>query len=156
MRCNILINLHFQTQLIGEKLFSWKNAQKLAQIGMPFDNREQLLDEIQIEFEFLADQNWQLNMFSCWMLDLLRRAPQLNDGLAQATIGKLTAITEQLNKLLFMLVSQSFIVSVQPEPVLKTQHKFVTEVCFLMEIIHVKFWWVPPRKPHRRDETQLS
>ncbi|CAN99759.1 Signal transducer and activator of transcription 1 [Caenorhabditis elegans] len=121
-----------QTQLIGEKLFSWKNAQKLAQIGMPFDNREQLLDEIQIEFEFLADQNWQLNMFSCWMLDLLRRAPQLNDGLAQATIGKLTAITEQLNKLLFMLVSQSFIVSVQPEPVLKTQHKFVTEVRLLI------------------------
>lgn len=121
-----------QTQLIGEKLFTWKNAQKLAQIGMPFDDREQLLDEIQLEFEFLADHNWQLNMFACWMCDLCRRAPQLNDGLAQATAGKLSAISEQLNKLLFMLVSQSFIVSVQPEPVLKTQHKFVTEVRLLI------------------------
>lgn len=31
-----------------------------------------------------------------------------------------------------MLVSQSFVVSVQPEPVLKTQHKFVTEVRLLI------------------------
>ncbi|KAF1756022.1 hypothetical protein GCK72_012475 [Caenorhabditis remanei] len=121
-----------QTQLITDKLFNWKNAQKLAQIGVPFDERDSFLDEIQMEFEFLAEHNWQLNMFACWMCDLLRRAPQLNDGLAQSTIEKLTVISEQMNKLLFMLVSQSFIVSVQPEPVLKTQHKFVTEVRLLI------------------------
>ncbi|ULT93174.1 hypothetical protein L5515_010141 [Caenorhabditis briggsae] len=121
-----------QGQLINDKLFTWKNAQKLAQIGMPFDDREQLLDEIQLEFEFLADNIWQLNMFACWMCDLCRRAPQLNDGLAQSSAAKLTTISEQLNRLLFVLVSQSFIVSVQPEPVLKTQHKFVTEVRLLI------------------------
>lgn len=99
---------------------------------MPFEEREQALDEIQMEFEFLAEQNWQMNMFACWMLDILRRAPQLNDGNSQTTQAKLSTISEQLNKLLFMLVSQSFIVSVQPEPVLKTQHKFVTEVRLLI------------------------
>lgn len=31
-----------------------------------------------------------------------------------------------------MLVSQSFVVSVQPDPVLKTQHKFVAEVRLLI------------------------
>ncbi|CAL2038733.1 unnamed protein product [Caenorhabditis brenneri] len=123
---------HMQDRLIGEKLLNWKEAQKLSQIGMPFDEREQFLDELQMEFEFLADQNWQLNMFACWMSDLLRRAPQLNDGLAQATVERLNAISQDLNQLLFMLVSQSFIVSVQPEPVLKTQHKFVTEVRLLI------------------------
>ncbi|PIO71219.1 STAT protein, DNA binding domain protein [Teladorsagia circumcincta] len=83
-----------QNQLISDRLFDWKNRQKLAQVGVPFDNRDVTLDEIQMEFEFLAEQNWQLHMFASWTLDLLTR--------------------------------------VQPEPVLKTQHKFVTEVRLLI------------------------
>ncbi|KAK0399041.1 hypothetical protein QR680_002880 [Steinernema hermaphroditum] len=42
------------------------------------------------------------------------------------------AILDNLTKLLCMLVSQSFVVAVQPEPVLKTQHKFVSEVRLLI------------------------
>ncbi|CAD6191338.1 unnamed protein product [Caenorhabditis auriculariae] len=121
-----------QNQLITERLFEWKNRQKLAQVGLVFDDRDATLDEIQIEFEFLAEQNWQLHMFTCWMLDLLRRGPQLNDNNAQTTAANMSTLMDQLTKLLFMLVSQSFVVSVQPEPVLKTQHKFVTEVRLLI------------------------
>ncbi|EYB92848.1 hypothetical protein Y032_0189g1188 [Ancylostoma ceylanicum] len=121
-----------QNQLISERLFDWKNRQKLAQVGVPFDNRDVMLDEIQMEFEFLAEQNWQLHMFASWTLDLLTRGPQVNDSHAHSTASNLTTLADQLTKLLFMLISQSFVVSVQPEPVLKTQHKFVTEVRLLI------------------------
>ncbi|KAK0399040.1 hypothetical protein QR680_002880 [Steinernema hermaphroditum] len=94
-----------QNQLISERLFDWKNRQKLAQVGVPFDCRDSALDEIQMEFELLAEQNWQLRTF---------------------------ALLDNLTKLLCMLVSQSFVVAVQPEPVLKTQHKFVSEVRLLI------------------------
>ncbi|VDL84042.1 unnamed protein product [Nippostrongylus brasiliensis] len=106
--------------------------QKLAQVGVPFDSRDVTLDEIQMEFEFLAEQNWQLHMFASWTLDLLTRGPQINDNHAHSTASNLTTLADQLTKLLFMLISQSFVVSVQPEPVLKTQHKFVTEVRLLI------------------------
>ncbi|KJH48634.1 STAT protein, DNA binding domain protein [Dictyocaulus viviparus] len=121
-----------QNQLISERLFDWKNRQKLAQVGVPFDNRDVMLDEIQMEFEFLAEQNWQLHMFASWTLDLLTRGPQINDSHAHSTASNLTTLADQLTKLLFMLISQSFVVSIQPEPVLKTQHKFVTEVRLLI------------------------
>ncbi|RCN39260.1 hypothetical protein ANCCAN_14837, partial [Ancylostoma caninum] len=106
-----------QNQLISERLFDWKNRQKLAQVGVPFDNRDVMLDEIQMEFEFLAEQNWQLHMFASWTLDLLTRGPQVNDSHAHSTASNLTTLADQLTKLLFMLISQSFVVSVQPEPV---------------------------------------
>ncbi|CAI4231884.1 unnamed protein product [Auanema sp. JU1783] len=122
----------FQNQLISERLFDWKNRQKLAQVGVPFENRESLLDEIQMDFEFLADHNWNMHMFSTWLLDLLQRGSHFTDNNAQLTIDNLTTIGNQLSKLLFMLVAQSFVVSVQPDPVLKTQHKFVTEVRLLI------------------------
>ncbi|CAB3410037.1 unnamed protein product [Caenorhabditis bovis] len=121
-----------QEQLVNERLYDWKNRQKLAQIGMPFEEKDQILDQLQLEFEFLAEQNWQLHTFTCWMLDLLRRGPQLNDNNAQSAISNLSNLMNQLSKCLFCLVSQSFVVSVQPEPVLKTQHKFVTEVRLLI------------------------
>ncbi|VDK70481.1 unnamed protein product [Anisakis simplex] len=38
-----------QNQLISDRLFDWKNRQKLAQVGVPFENKDQLLDEIQFE-----------------------------------------------------------------------------------------------------------
>jgi hypothetical protein len=38
-----------QTNLISEKLLDWKNSQKLAQIGVSFEQREMQLDEIQTE-----------------------------------------------------------------------------------------------------------
>ncbi|VDM29463.1 unnamed protein product [Toxocara canis] len=128
-----------QNQLISDRLFDWKNRQKLSQVGVPFDNKDQLLDEIQIEsvlliliFETLAEQNWQLRTFACWQLDLLRRGPQLNDNTAQSHMNNLSMVLDNLTKLLCMLVSQSFVVAVQPEPVLKTQHKFVAEVRLLI------------------------
>uniref|UniRef100_A0A1I8A4R3 Signal transducer and activator of transcription n=1 Tax=Steinernema glaseri TaxID=37863 RepID=A0A1I8A4R3_9BILA len=121
-----------QNQLISERLFDWKNRQKLAQVGVPFDCRDSALDEIQMEFELLAEQNWQLRTFACWQLDLLRRGPQLTDNTAQSHITNLGSVLDNLTKLLCMLVSQSFVVAVQPEPVLKTQHKFVSEVRLLI------------------------
>uniref|UniRef100_A0A0M3J8D7 Signal transducer and transcription activator (inferred by orthology to a D. melanogaster protein) n=1 Tax=Anisakis simplex TaxID=6269 RepID=A0A0M3J8D7_ANISI len=44
----------------------------------------------------------------------------------------LSGVLDNLTKLLCMLVSQSFIVAIQPEPVLKTQHKFIAEVRLLI------------------------
>ncbi|PAV84840.1 hypothetical protein WR25_10088 isoform A [Diploscapter pachys] len=121
-----------QNTLINERLYNWKNQQKLAQVGVPFDNRDTMLDEIQLEFEFLAEQNFQLHTYTCWMLDLLRRGPNFHDNNAQTTASNLQTLLDQLSKLIFVLVSQSFVASVQPEPVLKTQHKFMTEVRLLI------------------------
>ncbi|CAJ0936864.1 unnamed protein product, partial [Mesorhabditis belari] len=121
-----------QNSLISERLFNWKNQQKLAQVGFPFENRDQCLDEIQKEFEFLAEQNWQLRTFACYQHDFVKRGPQLNDNNAQTCAQNISAIMDQLSKLLCMLVSQSFVVTVQPDPVLKTQHKFGTEVRLLI------------------------
>jgi hypothetical protein len=39
-----------QSDLISERLLAWKNSQKLTQIGVSFDNRDSLLDEIQTEY----------------------------------------------------------------------------------------------------------
>lgn len=80
----------------------------------------------------ITENNWQLRTFACWQLDLLRRSPQLSDNTAQSHITNLSTIHETLTKLLCMLVSQSFVVAVQPDPVLKTQHKFVSEVRLLI------------------------
>lgn len=38
-----------QNHLISERLLDWKNCQKLSQIGVPYDNRDNLLDDIQNE-----------------------------------------------------------------------------------------------------------
>uniref|UniRef100_A0A158R3S0 Signal transducer and activator of transcription n=1 Tax=Syphacia muris TaxID=451379 RepID=A0A158R3S0_9BILA len=121
-----------QNQLISERLYDWKNRQKLSQVGVPFDDRDQLLDDIQADFELLAEQNWQLRAFASWQLDLLRRGPQLTDNIAQMHITRLSSILDNMTKLLCMLVPQSFVVAVQPESVLKTQHKFVSEVRLLI------------------------
>uniref|UniRef100_A0A0R3QIF8 STAT_bind domain-containing protein n=1 Tax=Brugia timori TaxID=42155 RepID=A0A0R3QIF8_9BILA len=56
--------------------------------------------------------------------------PQISGHVAQTT--NLNSILDNLTKLLCMLVSQSFIVAIQPEPVLKTQHKFLAEVRLLI------------------------
>uniref|UniRef100_A0A914GW51 Signal transducer and activator of transcription n=1 Tax=Globodera rostochiensis TaxID=31243 RepID=A0A914GW51_GLORO len=122
-----------QSQLISERLLDWKNCQKLSQIGVVFEQREQILDEIQSEFEVLAENNWTLRACACWQLDLLKRSPRLSDSQSvQSHISNLTYILETLTKLLCMLVTQSFVVAVQPDPVLKTQHKFVAEVRLLI------------------------
>ncbi|KAL7073899.1 hypothetical protein ACQ4LE_006523 [Meloidogyne hapla] len=121
-----------QNNLISVRLMEWKNAQKLAQIGMGFDQREMQLDEIQSEFEVLAENNWTLRAYACWQIDLLRRPTLLADSSAPTHITNLSQILETLTKMLCMLVSQSFVVAVQPDPVLKTQHKFVAEVRLLI------------------------
>ncbi|VDM94910.1 unnamed protein product [Thelazia callipaeda] len=121
-----------QNQLISECLYDWKNRQKLQQVGVSFERRDQLIDEIQAEFELLAEQNWQLRTYACWQMDLLRRGPQMNGQMAQTHVTNLNSVLDNLTKLLCMLVSQSFVVAVQPEPVLKTQHKFFAEVRLLI------------------------
>uniref|UniRef100_A0A914Y297 Signal transducer and activator of transcription n=1 Tax=Panagrolaimus superbus TaxID=310955 RepID=A0A914Y297_9BILA len=125
-----IVNL--QQHLINDRLFEWKNHQKLSQIGVPFDTRDMALDDIQMEFELLAETNWQLRTFACWQLDLLGRSPQLSDNTAQSHITNLKTVLDSLTKMLCVLVSQSFVVAVQPDPVLKTQHKFVAEVRLLI------------------------
>uniref|UniRef100_A0A0N5A4G7 SH2 domain-containing protein n=1 Tax=Parastrongyloides trichosuri TaxID=131310 RepID=A0A0N5A4G7_PARTI len=121
-----------QNRLISSRLFDWKNRQKLQQVGCPFENKEQTLDELQQDFELLADNSWQLRTFTSWQIDLLSRGPQLNDNVAQTFINSLNSVFDNLTKLLCMLVSQSFVVAHQPDPVLKTQHKFMTEVRLLI------------------------
>ncbi|VIO87448.1 Uncharacterized protein BM_BM6729 [Brugia malayi] len=137
-RCNLTQKLNegvhnvalLQNQLISDYLYDWKNRQKLQQVGVPFEERDCMIDEIQTEFEMLAEQNWQLRTYACWQMDLLRRGPQISGHVAQTT--NLNSILDNLTKLLCMLVSQSFIVAIQPEPVLKTQHKFLAEVRLLI------------------------
>ncbi|KAL3982794.1 Signal transducer and activator of transcription 1 [Acanthocheilonema viteae] len=139
-RCNLTQKLNdgvhnvamLQNQLISDYLYDWKNRQKLQQVGVPFEERDHMIDEIQTEFEMLAEQNWQLRTYACWQMDLLRRGPQMNGHAAQTHIANLNSVLDNLTKLLCMLVSQSFVVAVQPEPVLKTQHKFLAEVRLLI------------------------
>lgn len=38
-----------QNQLISDYLYDWKNRQKLQQVGVPFDERDRMIDEIQTE-----------------------------------------------------------------------------------------------------------
>lgn len=83
-------------------------------------------------FEMITENNWQLRTFASWQLDLMRRSPHISDSSTQSYVTTLSSIHETLTKLLCMLVSQSFVVVVQPEPVLKTQHKFVAEVRLLI------------------------
>lgn len=85
-----------------------------------------------LRFEMLAENNWQLRTYACWQMDLLRHSPQLSDNTASTHMTNLSSVLENLTKLLCMLVSQSFVVAVQPDPVLKTQHKFIAEVRLLI------------------------
>ncbi|VDN29503.1 unnamed protein product [Gongylonema pulchrum] len=150
-----------QNQLISDRLYAWKNRQKLQQVGVPFDERDRLIDEIQTDIPecnvfkvrdvggaelavknvclladgfasprlhpfFFKDFNWGS------LFGLSRLRPQLNGHVAQTHIANLGTVLDNLTKLLCMLVSQSFVVAVQPEPVLKTQHKFNAEVRLLI------------------------
>ncbi len=54
----------------------------------------------------LAEQNWQLRTYACWLVDLLKRGPQLADNNAQEYMKNLATLIDNLTKLLFMLVSQ--------------------------------------------------
>lgn len=63
-------------------------------------------------FETLADHNWQLRTYASWLLDLLRRGPQLNDNNARTLIDSLAGIVENLTKTLCILVSQLVITTV--------------------------------------------
>lgn len=83
-------------------------------------------------FEMLAEHNWQLRTYACWQMDLLRHSPQLSDNTAQTHMTNLSFVLGSLTKLLCMLVSQSFVVAMQLDPVLKTQHKFTSEVRLLI------------------------
>uniref|UniRef100_A0AC35U535 SH2 domain-containing protein n=1 Tax=Rhabditophanes sp. KR3021 TaxID=114890 RepID=A0AC35U535_9BILA len=121
-----------QNVLISQRLFEWKNMQKLQQIGIPFENKDAVLDDIQNDFEQIAEHSWQLRTFTSWLTDLMGREPQLKDNMAQQHVATLAVIFDNLTKLLCMLVSQSFVVAYQPEPVLKTQHKFTAEVRLLI------------------------
>lgn len=56
----------------------------------------------------------------------------MNSHMSQTHIANLNSVLDNLTKLLCMLVSQSFVVAIQPEPVLKTQHKFLAEVRLLI------------------------
>jgi hypothetical protein len=43
-----------QNELISKRLFDWKNSQKIAQVGAPFDNKDELLDSIQEEYDYFS------------------------------------------------------------------------------------------------------
>lgn len=114
-------------------IFSIKSAHFLYKNIINFhQNFKSILNLKIFSFEMITENNWQLRTFACWQLDLLRRSPQLSDNTTQTHISHLSTIHENLTKLLCMLVSQSFVVAIQPDPVLKTQHKFVSEVRLLI------------------------
>lgn len=56
-RCNLTQKLNngvhnvalLQNQLISDYLYDWKNRQKLQQVGVPFEERDHMIDEIQTE-----------------------------------------------------------------------------------------------------------
>lgn len=60
-RCNLTQKLNdgvqnvalLQNQLISDRLYVWKNRQKLQQVGVPFEERDRLIDEIQVELVLL-------------------------------------------------------------------------------------------------------
>ncbi|EJW73927.1 hypothetical protein WUBG_15164 [Wuchereria bancrofti] len=56
-RCNLTQKLNegvhnvalLQNELISDYLYDWKNRQKLQQVGVPFKERDRMIDEIQTE-----------------------------------------------------------------------------------------------------------
>lgn len=111
-----------QNDLIGNQLQDWRQRQKHNQIGVPFDDSEQRLDDIQIQcafsfyegfssissrrFEHLAEAIWQRRTTAAWLLDLLRRGPNLPDTNTQQCIDVLQPMVDNFVKLLCVLISQ--------------------------------------------------
>ncbi|CAJ0937190.1 unnamed protein product, partial [Mesorhabditis belari] len=123
------IVLELQTELINNRLFSWKNQQRMNKIGFPHDDAEGKLDELQKEFQWLIEQIWQLRTHASYQMELMQRGPQNNNDQNSPIFAQnLSLIVEQLNNVLKTLTFHSFIVSKQPELILKTSTKFKTRL----------------------------
>ncbi|CAJ0937556.1 unnamed protein product, partial [Mesorhabditis belari] len=127
------IVLELQTELINNRLFSWKNQQRMNKIGFPHDDAEGKLDELQKEFQWLIEQIWQLRTHASYQMELMQRGPQNNNDQNSPIFAQnLSLIVEQLNNVLKTLTFHSFIVSKQPELILKTSTKFKVETRLLI------------------------
>uniref|UniRef100_A0A914X6T4 SH2 domain-containing protein n=1 Tax=Plectus sambesii TaxID=2011161 RepID=A0A914X6T4_9BILA len=130
-RATLVKKIHQGTQLLLQnelnviyQLQFWKNKQKTAQIGAPFDQKDADLDRIHADFDRLFDHISELRKFSIWLIGKLEeKLPMNNQEEIQNFITHLTDVIEQLNMLYRTLIDRILLVSQQPEPVLKTQRK---------------------------------
>lgn len=88
----------------------------------------------------MAEELWQLRTYAVWMKEHLEQAPNLPDNNVSDCLGVLTPIGNVLTRELDGLVRDSFIVSKQPNVVLKQHNKFNAETRLLIgEKLGIRF-----------------
>jgi hypothetical protein len=83
-------------------------------------------------FEQLAEEAWSLRTYAVWIKDLLQQAPNLPDNNVQQCLTVLQPMGASITRELESLVRESFIVSKQPNVVLKQHNKFTAETRLLV------------------------
>ncbi|CAG7720574.1 unnamed protein product [Allacma fusca] len=119
-----------QAKVLNVQLDNWKRQQQLAANTSKFNDS---LDTLQLWCEDLAGLLWNIRF-------QLKSAERVKQGILQVTLvstdglagDKLSDLQQKILQLLSALVSQSFIVEVQPPQVLKTNTKFPATVRLLV------------------------
>uniref|UniRef100_A0A914VAQ1 STAT transcription factor DNA-binding domain-containing protein n=1 Tax=Plectus sambesii TaxID=2011161 RepID=A0A914VAQ1_9BILA len=120
---------HMQSELFNGQLEEFKTCQMRAQAGAPFNDKEERIGRLKQALETIAKHNIQLRQCAAWMLTLLQTT---NDNQDQGYIMNMDRILTELERLFNELISRSFIVTGQPDAVLKTGHKIGTELRLLI------------------------
>ncbi|KRZ36233.1 Signal transducer and activator of transcription 1 [Trichinella pseudospiralis] len=132
---------NLRKQLIDGALREWKHRQKLSQIGYSFEEADELLDRIGKSFESLAEEVWTILTITFWFIELLEQTPKLPDNNVSKCLPAVESIRSLLIDELKMIIQKSFIVSKQPNVVLKQHNKFNAEVRLLVgDKLGIKFF----------------
>uniref|UniRef100_A0A5S6QMM1 Signal transducer and activator of transcription n=1 Tax=Trichuris muris TaxID=70415 RepID=A0A5S6QMM1_TRIMR len=127
--------------LVDDALQEWKRRQKMAQIGLLFEREEELLDQIAERFEYIAEEVWTLLTVAQWFSELLEQSPKLPDQNVPQCLAMSQQILSALTDELRAIVHSSFIVSKQPNVVLKQHNKFNAEARLLIgDKLGIKFF----------------
>ncbi|VDO92842.1 unnamed protein product [Soboliphyme baturini] len=129
--CTETVNT-LRKELVNGLLLEWKCCQKLAQIGFPFERQDEQLDRLGRLFEGLAEEVWTLRTYVLWLRELLTKAPRLPDQNVQQCLTVLEPILGVFTHELRTIVHRSFVVSKQPNVVLKQHNKFSAEARLLV------------------------
>ncbi|KRX36165.1 Signal transducer and activator of transcription 1 [Trichinella murrelli] len=132
---------NLRKQLIDGALREWKYRQRLSQIGYSFEEADELLDRIGRSFECLAEEVWTILTITFWFIELLEQTPKLPDNNVSKCLPAVESIRSLLIDELKMIIQKSFIVSKQPNVVLKQHNKFNAEVRLLVgDKLGIKFF----------------
>ncbi|XP_060571186.1 signal transducer and activator of transcription 5A-like isoform X2 [Ruditapes philippinarum] len=114
-------------RVVDDELIAWRQKQKLALNGAPFDTS--MIDVLQKWCEVLADLIWR-NRMQIIKVDLLRQ--QLPIDIPQGQTDLQPDLNRIVTGLLSSLVTSTFIVEQQPPQVLKKDSRFTATVRLLV------------------------